>query len=66
MELSDFWIERVEDVQESVDRVGKGKVEMITSSPGRRNIYLVSFYERGDFASRATYLISGATALRQS
>ncbi len=55
MELPDFWKGRVEDVQESVDGVSKGKVEVIAKSPGGRNVYLVSYGERDDFASQANY-----------
>jgi len=55
MELPDFWRGRAEDIQESVERVSKGKVETIARSPGGRNIYLVSYGERDDFASQANY-----------
>jgi len=55
MELPDFWRGRVQDVQEIVERVSKGKVEIIARSPGGRNIYLVSYGERDDFASQANY-----------
>ena len=55
MELPDFWKGRVEDVQESVESLSKGKVQVIAASPGGRNVYLVSYGERDDFESQANY-----------
>jgi len=55
MKAPNFWKGRVADVQEAVEKVSRGKVEVIASSPGGRNIYLVSYGERDDFASQANY-----------
>jgi hypothetical protein len=55
MDLPDFWRGKVEDVAEAVAEVKKGEVEIIARSPGGRNVYLVSYGEREDFASQANY-----------
>jgi len=55
MNLPDFWKGRVEDVQESVEKISKGEARVIATSPGGRNVYLVSYGERDDFASQANY-----------
>jgi len=55
MKAPDFWKGSVADVQEAVEKASKGKVEVIASSPGGRNVYLVSYGEPDDFASQANY-----------
>ena len=55
MELPDFWRGRVEDIRESVQKVSKGEVEVIARSPGGRDVYLVKYGERDDFAAQANY-----------
>ncbi len=55
MDLPDFWRGKVEDVAEAVEKIEKGEVEVIARSPGGRNVHLVSYGERDDFASQANY-----------
>jgi hypothetical protein len=55
MPLPDFWKSRIEDIDACLAGVRKGRVEQIATSPGGRNVSLVSFGRRGDLDSLATY-----------
>lgn len=55
MPLPDFWKSTVADVAQCVDGLKTGHVETIATSPGGRDVFLVSYGMRSDPDSLATY-----------
>jgi hypothetical protein len=50
-----YWKSRLVDVDEVVGRVAKGKAGVLTVSPGRRKVYLVTYGEKRPLRSTANY-----------
>jgi len=55
VKLPDFWKSTLEDVQQCVASVRGGLVETIATSPGGREVFLVSYGEARDLETQATY-----------
>jgi len=55
MELPGFWKARLDDIVTCVEGVKKGQVQTIARSPGAREVLLVSYGQRADLKSQATY-----------
>jgi hypothetical protein len=55
MEPPDFWKGKLDDVARCVEGVKRGKVRTIAQSPGKRDVFLVSYGPCVDLQSQATY-----------
>ena len=55
MQKPAFWKTRLDEVDEVIKTVKKGKVRVVAKSPGGRNVYLVEYGEKEDFNRSATY-----------
>jgi len=55
MALPDFWRSTLDDVARCVADVKRGQVETVATSPGGREVFLVSYGRRREIASQATY-----------
>jgi len=51
----DYWKTRLDEVDEVMSIVKKGKVSVLTKSAGGRNVYLVEYGEKEDFNRTANY-----------
>lgn len=50
-----FWMTKLEEIEQSMKNVRRGKSSVLASSAGGRDIYLVEYGEKEDFARRANY-----------
>lgn len=55
MKLESFWKSRLLEIEEAMLTVRKGKVSVLTSSAGQRDIYMVEYGVKEDFGRRANY-----------
>ncbi len=56
MEKLNYWKSTLEDVEESISSLRKGKVRILGESAGGRNIYLVEYGERDQYQRTANYI----------
>jgi hypothetical protein len=54
-DLPDFWRSTLDDVEDEIQSVRRGRVERIAVSPGGRPVYAVSYGERDNLHSQANY-----------
>jgi len=55
MPLPEFWKSKLSDVQDCVGKIRRASVETIATSPGGRELFLVSYGQRRDLQTQATY-----------